>query len=63
MTERELLKELGRLQNLPATTEDWRDLHETIEAYTRRCLARAIARSVNRDQIVASIRARAEAAE
>ena len=56
MTERELVKELGRLQNLPTTVEDWRDLYETIEAYQRRCLARAIAASPQRAEIVAMIK-------
>jgi hypothetical protein len=60
MEERELVKELNRLQNLPPTKEDWQDLHETIEAYLRRCLGRAIARSENRAQIIATIRKLAE---
>ena len=56
MTEREVVKELDRLQSLPATGEDWRDLYETIEAYKRRCLARAIAASPQRDDLVTTIR-------
>jgi hypothetical protein len=62
MSERELLKELSRLENLPATVDDWRDLYETIEAYKRRCLARAIAASPQRDEIVATIKTLAGAA-
>jgi hypothetical protein len=56
MTEREVVKELDRLNALPATKEDWRDLYETIEAYKRRCLARAIAASPTREPLVAAIR-------
>lgn len=56
MTERELLRELQRLRNLPPTVEDWRDLHETLEAYQSRCLARAIAHCPQREVIVATIR-------
>jgi hypothetical protein len=56
MEEREVVKELTRLQNLPTTKDDWQDLHETIEAYQRRCLARAIARSERRVELVATIR-------
>lgn len=61
MTDRELEQEWQRLQILPATTADWRDLYETIEAYKQRCLARAIAASPRRDELVAAIRQRAEA--
>ena len=56
MTDRELRRELGRLDALPTSTEDWRDLYETIEAYKRRCLARRIAASPDRDRLVAAIR-------
>jgi hypothetical protein len=62
MTERELLKELARLQQLPASTDDWRDLSETIDAYQRRCLARAIVASPRREEIVATIKQLAGAA-
>lgn len=55
MTERDVLKELDRLNALPTTAEDWRDLYDTIEAYKRRCLARAIAASPQRDDLVAAI--------
>lgn len=61
MEERELLRELDSLRNAPTTTEDWRDLYETIEAYKRRCLARAIAAAPNRVELLAAIRARASA--
>lgn len=57
MNKRALVKELARLATREPTTEDWRDLYETIEAYNRRCLARAIARSPQRDEIVALIKA------
>jgi hypothetical protein len=60
MTERELVKELSRLQALPTTTEDWRDLYETIEAYKWRCLGRAIAAAPRREEIIATIRKLAE---
>jgi len=56
VTEHHLLKELSRLENLPATVEDWRDLYETIEAYKRRCLARAIAVAPDRDEIMQTIK-------
>jgi hypothetical protein len=56
MTERDLLRELDRLALLPPTKEDWRDLYETIEAYKRRCLARAIAISAQREVLVQAIR-------
>ena len=56
MPERELLRELDRLRNLPPTVEDWRDLHETITAYRARCLGRAIARDPQRAAIVATLR-------
>jgi len=60
MTEKEVIKELNRLDALPTTAEDWRDLYETIEAYKRRCLARAIAASPQRAQLVKAIRELAE---
>jgi len=60
MTQRDVLKELARLAEQPATTEDWRDLYETIEAYKERCLARAIAASPQREALVAAIRMFAE---
>jgi hypothetical protein len=56
MDERELLKELNHLQALPATREDWRDLAETIDAYQRRCLARAIVAAPRRAAIIATIK-------
>lgn len=58
MTPREVLKELARLEALPNSVEDWRDLYETIEAYQRRCLARRVAA---RADLCAAIRALAEA--
>lgn len=61
MTERDVLRELDRLRALPTSKEDWRDLHDTIDAYQRRCLARAIAASPQRDELVAAIRHLAEA--
>lgn len=60
MTERELCKELECLRALPATVDDWRDLYETIEAYMQRCLARAIAQSSRRAEIVEAIKTLAE---
>lgn len=60
MTEREVLRELDRLQAQPATKDDWRDLYETIEAYKRRCLARAIAASPQCKNLIAAIRTFAE---
>jgi len=57
MEERDLVKELNRLQQQPPTVDDWRDLYETIEGYKQRCLARAIARSPQRTEILATIRA------
>lgn len=36
--------------------DDWRDLHETIEAFERRRTARAIARHPQRAQLVEMIR-------
>jgi hypothetical protein len=60
MTERELLHLLAVLDREENTIEDWRDLYETIEAYKRRRLARAIARHPQREEIVATIRALAQ---
>lgn len=57
---RDLLRELKRLETQPPTTADWRDLYETLEAYKCRCLARAIAASPQRDELVAAIRMLAE---
>jgi hypothetical protein len=56
MTEQELLKALKFLEGQRPTIEDWRDLYETIEAYKRRCLARAILASPVRDDILAAIK-------
>lgn len=42
------------------TKEDWRDLHETIEAFERRRLVRAITRHPKRTQLVDMIRGFAE---
>jgi hypothetical protein len=56
MTERELRQELRRLQQQPASVDDWRDLYETLEAYQRRCLARAIAAAPRREEIIATIK-------
>jgi hypothetical protein len=56
LTERDVLKELDRLRALPTTKDDWRDLHETIEAYQQRCLARAIAASPQRAELVEAIK-------
>jgi DNA-binding transcriptional regulator YdaS (Cro superfamily) len=57
---RALVKELDRLAVQPASVEDWRDLYETIEAYKLRCLARAIAGSAQRSDLVAAIQVLAE---
>lgn len=56
MTERELLATVARLGAQPRSKADWLDLHETIEAYQQRCLARAIVDSPNRDELVEAIR-------
>ena len=60
MTDKILMQELARLQAQSTSAEDWRDLYETLEAYQRRCLARAIVNSTQRDVLVAEIRRRAE---
>jgi len=38
------------------TVDDWRDLYETIEAWQRRRIVRAIVAHPQRDQLVAMIR-------
>lgn len=60
MTDRELVRALAQLQQQPPTIEDWRDLHDTIEAYQQRCLARAIVASPHRAALVAAIKRLAE---
>jgi hypothetical protein len=44
----------------PPSKEDWRDLYETLEAYKRRCLARAIVAHPQRARLVEMIRTFAE---
>lgn len=44
MTEAEVVRAIRRLREVPPSVDDWRDLHETIEAYKDRCLARRIAK-------------------
>jgi hypothetical protein len=60
VTDRELMKALAALDQEPNTKEDWRDLYETIEAYQRRRLARAIARHPDRRALTRAIKVRAE---
>jgi hypothetical protein len=61
MTHREVLRELARLEALPNSVDDWKDLYETLETYKQRCLARRVAASPQRDDLVAAIRELAEA--
>lgn len=44
----------------PTSKEDWRDLYETIAAYERRCLARAIVAHPRHAELVEMIRTFAE---
>ena len=55
LQERQLIEMLNDLDAQPNTTADWRDLYETVEAYKKRRLCRAIDTSPKRDEILASI--------
>lgn len=55
MTKSELLRELDRLQHAPNTKEDWMDLHQTIERYHVRRLARSRSAPPARQEILDAI--------